>query len=124
MHESTYAVNGIFTHDVVEEVDFIDAHNACILIDITIYIYIYTKVAMLHVCTWVCHRDAWWYVCIQGDDDDLTAITISHDNHQTPVTIICDFYKYTKVTFFSSKTRVFLCTEPIFFDFSKKTTKC
>ena len=32
MHENTYAVNYIFTYDVVEEVDFIDAHNACIFI--------------------------------------------------------------------------------------------
>ena len=38
MHENTYAVNGIFTYDVVEEVDSINAHNACILIDITLYI--------------------------------------------------------------------------------------
>ena len=32
MHENTYAVNDIFTYDTVEEVDFIDAHNACIFI--------------------------------------------------------------------------------------------
>ena len=90
MHENTYAVNDIFTYDVVEEVDFIDAHNACIfkliwhIITLYTYIYIYTRVAILHVCTWVCHRDAWRYMCIHGDDDDITAITISHDNHQTP----------------------------------------
>ena len=50
MHETTYAVNGIFTHDVVEEEDFLDAHNACILLDLTFYIHKSSYAPCLHVC--------------------------------------------------------------------------
>ena len=53
MHENTYAVNGIFTYDVVEEVDSIDAHNACICIliqhMITLYIHKSSYSPCLHM---------------------------------------------------------------------------